>query len=193
MRREDDVQRRVHQYVDIDGTPELMLGTSNLLIGLSLVASRFLNTDVVVRVLPVVIFLGFLGVLWFKQRVTYPRSGYAAPRWLSGYLVGLFAVSLAFSFSHRLLPRDAYLLSAGYPIFFAAFLAVTLLLTGQGLRRFSLYAGVALALGVGSTLMRLETELGMALTASVTGLLQLVSGGWVLRTYLMTYPPPEDG
>jgi hypothetical protein len=191
--RRDDVETRMHQYVDIDGTREMMLGTSNLLIGSFLLASRFLNTDVLVRVLPVAIFLGFLGLLWFKQRVTYPRSGYVAPRRLSGYLVVLFAVSLALSFSNRLLPEDAYLASAGYPLLFGAFLAVTLLLTGQGLRRFYLYAGAALALGVGTTRMGLETDLGMALTASVTGLLLLVSGGRVLRTYLTTYPAPEEG
>jgi phosphoglycerol transferase MdoB-like AlkP superfamily enzyme len=183
----------MYQYIDIDGTRELLLGTSNFLIGTFLFASRFLDTDVVVTVLPVVILLGFLGVLWFKQRVTYLRSGYAEPRRLSGYLVGLFAVSLAFSFSNRLLPRDAYLASAGYPLLFGAFLAVTLLLTGQGLSRFYLYAGVALALGVGTTLMRLKTELGMALTASVTGLLLLISGSRVLRKYLATYPAPEEG
>lgn len=192
MRRGDDVQRRMYQYPNIDGTGELMLGTSYFLIGSFLLASRFLDIDVLARALPVVIFLGFLGVLWFKQRVAYPRSGYAIPRRLSSYSVGVLVVGFSFLLFSHLIPEGAYLITEDYPLLLGALLSVTLLLTGQGLRRFYLYAGVALALGVGSMLVRLETELGMALTASITGLLLLVSGGRVLRRYLAMYPAPEE-
>lgn len=61
------------------------------------------------KVLPIAILLLFLTGIWLKERVTYPRSGYVMPRRLSGYAVGLLAVSLLFSFSNRLLPENTYL------------------------------------------------------------------------------------
>lgn len=64
-----------------------------------------------------------------------------------------------------------------------------LLLMGQGLRWFYVYARVALVAGGGLVAIGLEPDLGIALTAALTGTLLLASGGWVLRRYLATYPP----
>lgn len=182
----------MYQYVDIDGMRELVLGTGYVLVSLLPATSHLIDARLLANVFPFVLMLLFLAVIWFKRRVTYPRSGYAAPRRLSSYAVGLFAFSILFSFSNRLIPENAYLRSEGYPLFLGPQLSVTLLLVGQGLRRFYAYASVALALGVGSTIMGLEPDLGMSLTALATGLLLLASGGRMLRRYLATYPPPEE-
>jgi len=169
-----------------------MMEASLVFIGLFLLASRLsIDVNSLVNALPILIMLLFLAVFWFKNRVTHSRTGYAAPRRPSSYTVGLFAVSLFFSFSNRLIPEDTHILSRGYPLLFGAFLAVTLLLAGQGLRRFYVYAAVALLTGVGALAAGFEPELGMALTALVTGLLLLVSGGRVLRRYLAEHPRPE--
>lgn len=189
----DNLQERLYQYVDIDGTREMMMGAGWFLIGLVPVVMRLpVNTELLFRVLPVGIMLLFLGLLWFKYRVTYPRTGYAAPRRLSSFTVGLFVLTFAsMLFKHRL-PDNIYLMQEGYPLLFGAFTAVTLLLMGQGLRRFYIYAAVALITGVGALVAGLGPDSGMFLTASVTGLVLLVSGGRVLRRYLAEHASSGD-
>lgn len=184
-------QRRIYQYVDIDGTRELMLGTGYFFIGLIPVVVRFpINTEFFLTVLPFFILLLFLGGLWFKQRVTYPRTGQAISRRPSSFTIGLFVLSLvSMLFQHRL-PKDVYLTGAGYPLLFGASLAVVLLLAGQGLRRFYLYAAVALTTGFGSVVAGLDSDAGMFLTAFFTGLALIISGGRVLRRYLAEHAPP---
>ena len=192
---DDNSQQRIHQYHHIDGTSELVLGISYLALGLILAAARLSvvaeRLSTILTVLPYVILLLFFGLLWFRRRVTYPRTGVVTPRRPSSFTIGLFVVSIFFGFFHLLLPDDAYLLNSGFPLLFGAFLAVTLLLMGHGLKRFYLYAVLAFTVGIGSVVAGLHTDLGMALVALVIGLVLLVSGGRVLRRYLARTSPRD--
>ena len=186
-------QRRIYQYSNIDGTDELMIGVSLLLIGcIGIAALLRIHTELLFNILPVAILLLFFGSVWFKQRVTYPRTGVVTPRRRVGYTVGWFVMVTLFSFSHLFVPDDAYLWSRGFPLLFGAFLAVTSLLNGHGLKRFYVHAAAALLTGVGSVVAGLGPDAGVSLTAFVTGSVLLVSGGWVLRRYLAEHAPPGD-
>lgn len=190
---EDDSRRRMYQYPNIDGTGELMMGTALLLIGFAgVIAQLPINTELLFRVLPIGIMLLFLGLLWFRQRVTYPRTGYVTPRRPNSFTIGLLVLTFgSMLFKHRL-PDDIYLTQEGYPLLFGAFLAVMLLLAGQGLRRFYVYAAVALLMGVGSVAAGLGSDSGMFLTAFVTGTVLTVSGSRILRRYLAEHASPGD-
>lgn len=189
-----NVKERLNQYGHIDGSLELYLGAAYSLIALGFLAPLLpqdaLNT--IVTALPFLLMLMFLGVLWFKWRVTYPHTGIAFPRRPSSYTVALLVGSLLFSALPSVVPSDAYIFSGGLPLFFGAVFAVTLLLAGQGLKRFYGYAAVALLSGVVATTMRLEPELGALAVSLVTGSALLISGSRVLRRYLVHHRPSRD-
>ena len=191
----EDSQRRIYQYSNIDGTLELMMGVSLLLIGCIGIAALFhIDTELLFNFLPIAILLLFFGSVWFKQRVTYPRTGVVTPRRRVIYvhIVGRFVMVTLFGFSHLFVPDDAYLWNRGFPLLFGAFIAVVLLLDGHGLKRFYFYVVVALTTGVGSVAAGLGADMGIALTASLTGLVLIISGGRVLRRYLAEHVPPGD-
>ncbi len=189
-----NAKERLNQYGHIDGSLELYLGAAYSLIALGFLATLIpqdaLNT--VVRALPFLVMLMFLGVLWFKWRVTYPRTGVVIPRRPSSYTVALFAGSFLLSALSSITPSDAYIFNGGLPLFFGTVFSVTLLLAGQGLKRFYGYAAVALLSGVVATTTRLEPELGALAVSLVTGSALLISGSRVLRRYLVHHRPSRD-
>ena len=75
MTHMDDKQKRIDAYPNVDGTLELMLGVSLFLISLVPVFLRFsVNPEIFLSLLPIVILGFFFGLIWFKQRVTRPRT-----------------------------------------------------------------------------------------------------------------------
>lgn len=190
---DSDSQRRIYQYPNIDGTGELMMGVSLLLIGcVGIAALLRIDTELLFNILPIVILLLFLGSVWFKQRVTYPRTGVVTPRRWVSHIVGRFVMVNLFGFSHLFVPDDAYLWNQGFPLLFGAFIATMSLLDMHGLKRFYLYAAVALTTGIGSVVAGLSSDAGISLVAFITGSVLIISGGRVLRRYLAEHAPPGD-
>lgn len=190
----NDSQRRIYQYHNIDGVGELVLGIGYLSLGvifatahLPLIEERL---STILTIWPYIILLLFFGLLWFRQRVTYPRTGYVMPRRPSSFTIGSFVAGILLGFFHLFVPDDAYLLNSGFPLLFGSSLAVTVLLMGHGLKRFYVYASVAFATGFGSVVASLDSDAGMFLTAFFTGLVLIISGGRVLRRYLAEHAPP---
>ena len=189
-----DKQQRMYAYKNVDGTLELMLGAGLFLIGLLPVLLLLpIDTDRFLSFLPFVTLGLFLGSIWFKHRVTYPRTGFVQPRRMSASSIALLVLGFSSMLFKHLLPDNLYLLNKGYPVLFGAFWAVLFLLIGQGLRRFYLYAAVAFLSGIGTLTAGLGSELGMSVTALTSGTVLLVSGGRVLRRYLAHDSPPEQG
>lgn len=183
-----EAKKRLERYPNVDGSLEVMLGSYYLLVGLGPLLVRF---EWPLKVLPVIILLLFFGLLFFKHRVTYPQTGSAMPRAPSSYTLGTFVVAAGMMFSRRLLPEDSSLLNQGYPVFFAASLAIFILLLGRGLERFYLYAGVALTAGIGATLLGLGQDAAVSAVALPTGLALLVFGFRTLRRYLREHPQAQ--
>ena len=192
MKQMDNKQWRMYAYKNVDGTLELMLGANLCLVGLfPFLLSLPLGTTIFVDFLPVIMLALFLSVLWFKHRVTYARTGFIQPRRLNISSIALLVLGFLSLLFKPLLPDSLYLLNAGYPLLFGAFWSVYFLLLGQGLQRFYLYAAVALFAGIGALLAGFGSDFGTSLMALVMGTVLLVSGGRVLRRYLVQHPSPE--
>ena len=115
--RLEDIERRQPRYWSVDGLPELVASLGWLLWGSSYVLGGTLFTGRPYRVYSSVLWLSLwvwgFGVNWvigkLKERLTYPRVGYAstpirAPRF-APYVVATLAMAIQFadSYGYRLL------------------------------------------------------------------------------------------
>ena len=107
---DNNSQRRIYQYHNIDGMVELILGIFYLSLGLIFAIARLPpvaeRLGTILTILPYTILLLFVGLLWFRRRVTYPRTGYVMPRRPSSFTIGLFAASILFGFFHLSVPDE---------------------------------------------------------------------------------------
>ena len=79
-------ERRSWAYWFVDGLPQLLIGVSSLLFGFYFITSGNRHTSHTASILGLVGFLIYLFLLvrgtqileWLKERITYPRTGYAA-------------------------------------------------------------------------------------------------------------------
>lgn len=184
-----DADQRIRQYFNVDGLFELVFGTIFLLIALtSSLSEYFSSIPPYIVFIPIFVAIPLLSrsVLTLKQRLTYPRTGYATARYRHPrYLVFIFfaLLLLVTAIQGFLLPS----LEQGLPLLLGIMIAVLLLWIGAGLVRFYYLAAAALALGVGLTWLPLGELLGGIIFCVVIGLLLLVSGASTLRNYLKSH------
>lgn len=203
----DTVIQRTQRYWYVDGLGEIAVGLLLLFFGLSfalfdLVQNETLSMALAVGQPFVFLLLWWLGgkaVRYFKERLTYPRTGYVAlPRKkkplsrlilaaliaaVVGGLVGLLqAVS---SNSQLVMPVAVALLLA---------FSVALIARRFGLLRFYLLAGYTLLLGLSAALLPLSETQQNVFIFAMFGLGWAVSGAVTLARYLgSTQPPAMDG
>lgn len=183
---DSNAERRVYQYFNIDGLLELVAGTLLLLIALtSGINQLFPSVSSAIVFIPVFVAIPLLmrGVLVLKRRLTYPRTGYAVPRYrYPRYFVFiLFAVLLLVTIVQGFfLPSWAQ----GLPLLLGTLTAGLLWWLSTGLVRFYYLAAAALALGIGLAWLPFEPLVSGAIFCTIVGLLLLVSGGFTLRHYL---------
>ena len=203
----DTVIQRTQRYWYVDGLGEIAVGLLLLFFGLSfalfdLVQNETLSMALAVGQPFVFLLLWWLGgkaVRYFKERLTYPRTGYVAlPRKkkplsrlilaaliaaVVGGLVGLLqAVS---SNSQLVMPVAVALLLA---------FSVALIARRFGLLRFYLLAGYTFLLGLLAVLLPLSETQQNVFIFSMFGLGWAVSGAVTLARYLgSTQPPAMDG
>lgn len=184
------MNNRVYQYQNIDGLNELSIGAMWLWLGLTI--SLYV---IFPEVYPPLIGLVGLGVPllgWsiskLKERITYPRTGYAMPRFPRYLKVVLFVGFLAIT------TLDAFVWGSSLsslwmqPLSVGFFTACLLLWAGGGLVRFYYLAAAAFLLGAGLTWYGVDIYMGVVLHSALLGLLLMASGGVTLRRYLKHRP-----
>ena len=177
---------RVYQYQNIDGLNELGIGAMWFWLGLTI--SLYKIFPEVYPPLTGLVGLGVPLLGWsiskLKERITYPRTGYAVPR-IPRYLYPVFAGGLllintldAFVWNSSLSSLWTQPLSLGF------ITACLLLWAGGGLARFYYLAAAAFLLGAGLTWSGVGIYMGIVLHGTLLGLLLMASGGVTLRRYL---------
>ena len=177
---------RVYQYQNIDGINELAFGAMWFWLGLTISLYKLFP-----EVYPPLVSLVGLGVPligWgiskLKERITYPRTGYAMPRF-PRYLKFIVFVGLVL-----IINLDAFVWNSALsslwtqPLSFGFITACLLLWAGGGLMRFYYLAAAAFLLGAGLTWYGVGMYLGIVLHGTLLGLLLMASGGVTLRRYL---------
>jgi hypothetical protein len=203
----DTVIQRTQRYWYVDGLGEIAVGLLLLFFGLSFTLFDLVQNETLSMALalaqPLLFFLlwwlGGKAVRYFKERLTYPRTGYVAlPRkkkrlsrlilaaLVAAVLGGLVGLLQAVSSDNQLM----------MPVVMALMLALSVALIARrfGLLRFYLLAGYTFLLGLLAALLPLgETRQNVFLFA-MFGLGWVVSGGVTLARYLAhTQPPAMDG
>ncbi len=205
----DQIAQRTQRYWYVDGLAEMAGGTVILLLGLFFLAITFVPDTPVRNWLlmlgqPGLILLGLLGsrkaIAYFKERITYPRTGYVSYKRSRGgrriqaiVVTAVFAailaivVSLAGSFvSENWLP----IISATLVALFILYLAYQF-----GLRRFYAISVIAFLLGLATAWLALPDPYTTVFFFSALGLVWILSGAWTLALYLRETQPSvaEEG
>ncbi len=207
-----DAKLQVRRYWTEDGLPDLYIGLGFALYGL---LSWWAAKDeaawlpfVQAFFLPAWIGLSVLLLRRFKERFTYPRTGYVAyarpPRRETARRVltaTLFAVFLGLLVLWAVLgnptPARERLFALFLPLVFAAVLGFVA--AQQGNWRYGFYAAVAVLSGVAAVL-RMDALSPAGRTAVLSGVpvlmsvgaVMLLGGLWVLLRYLRRHPRPEE-
>ncbi len=194
---------RPQRYWYVDGLAEITGGSVILLIGLVYTLGGLLPAG-----LPRAILIGpgqmvvILAVAWlsrrvvrsWKERLTYPRTGYVeyrhptgSKRWSRIFLLAFvaFSVSALTAFLARGLPERIIPALTGLTLA----LAVGYLGTRIGLTRFYVVAGFSLLMGAAISWLNPLDPWSAALIFSLEGLAWIVSGLVTLRHYLRTTRP----
>ncbi|RMG99691.1 MAG: hypothetical protein D6706_05170 [Chloroflexi bacterium] len=189
--------QQTQRYYYEDGIGEMTIGLLYLLIGILLGTSYLYQEQpfgqrMLVIGLPLLVLGGGYVGNWLvrraKQRVTYSRTGYVAyrkptrllGRWIVGLiLLGWIGLTLVFPQFSKLLP-----LVLGW------FIAISLGYIGYriNLPRFYALGGMAILVATVVTLQIGEVVVGTAVVFIATGVIMLLTGGWVFGQYLRHHP-----
>ena len=203
----DAVIQRTQRYWYVDDLGEIAVGLLLLFFGLSFLLFDLVQNETLSMVLALAQPLVFILLWWlsgkavrtFKERLTYPRTGYVAlPRkkkplsrlilaaLTAGVMGGLVGLLQAVSTNNALI----------MPVVVALLLAFSVAVIARrfGLLRFYLLAGYTFLLGVLAAFLPLgETQQNVFIFA-MFGLGWAVSGAVTLARYLAsTQPPTMDG
>lgn len=190
-----------------DGLWEIAFGGANLILGLYFLMVAVFDLEslwgdwlALAQILVVVILFGGLrfGVLFLKQRLTYPRTGYVMYRqpahaerrrrsFLRGFVAGGVAAGVAVIAGLAGSPN----LAAGLT---ALILAAACFFLGirYGLARYAVVGFLTLLLGITLVQLRLGDEGSMAALFGGFGLALLMAGGITLAVYLHRTRPTKD-
>ena len=202
-----DVEQRIKRYWYSDGIAELSSGGMFILLGLYFGIQGYFGEGSLVSVILQVslVFLmmgGIFGVRWLvntlKIRLTYPRTGYVEYRSSEKdatqrrYVVA--AVAMIIAVASMVLVKYIRILDSMVLITGIIVSVVFIALRGKssGVTRFYFLGGFSFLLGVGLSFDGLPDEYNLALFYGLLGVAILISGGVVLRRYLIENPMPVD-
>lgn len=198
----EEIVRRTYRYYYEDGLVEIGIGLLFTVVGLLLFTWKAVeNGSWVGGLLAVGLMLlvigGVYGVRWgvqqVKERITYPRTGYASYREgvpsRGRWVVVIAALLLAIASSFLPMVLQTMALMEG------VLLAVILGYLGYrvNLTRFYVAAAVALLIGLVATLLFPDDVTGSAITFSGTGIVLLVGGMMAFINYLRHHPTADGG
>ena len=198
-----DVEKRVRRYWYTDGIAELTSGGMFFLLGLYFGVLGYFEEgsliSVILQVSMILVFIGgAVGVRWLvntlKSRLTYPRTGYVEyrvndddirkRRWvIVASVMIITAVSIMMvEYIHWL---DSIVFITGLIV---GVIFIALRGKSSGLKRFFLLGGLAIVLGIVLAYSGFSQIYALTLFYGLLGLAIMISGGLVLRSYLVENP-----
>ena len=201
------VEKRVRRYWYTDGIAELASGGMFLLLGLYFGVLGYFQegslVSIILQASMILVFIGgAFGVRWLvntlKSRLTYPRTGYVEYRVnekdvkMRRYIV--MAVAMVVAIASILLVDyirglESMVLVTGVLV---GVIFITLRGRSSGLKRFYLLGGLAILLGVALAYSGLPQVYTLTLFYGLLGIAIMISGGLVLRHYLMENSPRSE-
>ncbi len=200
----DQVTRRTRQYWFVDGFAELSVGGLFITLGLYFYLQTILPPEsLVLFILQAGLVVFLVGAIFLsryivsklKSRVTFPRTGYVSYKRASNKqrIVSAGLATIVASLNVALFITTPLSLN-WLPAISGLIVGILWLISAIriGLLRFYLQSILAMLLGVGLSLLRLETYQGLAIFYAILGLVLLLSGGVTLAKYLRHYPSLEN-
>jgi hypothetical protein len=198
------IQQSTFRYWYIDGLYEISFGGISLLLsGYFYIQSRLIEKSLLYQVLNLGLVIlivggGFLAnklVIYIKERLTYPRTGYITyhpkpgkSRWVGMVVGAVMAALIAWMFTRR--PGSLVWMPAATGVLIGG---VWLML---GLRvdllRFYILAAASIVIGLGLSLTESGDLFGLSAYYGLTGLVLIFAGGCTLYQYLRNTTPVED-
>ena len=203
----DEMIQRTKRYWYVDGLAEMGAGVVILLYALYMIGvSRFARGNETILAValglgqPVVILLGGLlvkrTVRYFKETLTFPRTGYVSyprqkgsGRWKRILQTALIAAAVGATValvSQGLPENMTFLVSGTMVALFLIYLGYSL-----GLTRFYVIAGLTFLLGAVSMLLNFQGTQLMGVFFGGIGLMWVFSGLFTLRNYLRNTEPAQ--
>lgn len=209
-------QQRTVQYDHVDGTPELAFGGLFLLIAIcSYIFAKLpdLSNSIFSTLIIMLVFVGggfLIGRLGqiFKERVTYPRTGYVAYKrqgrpikrstrlmiWIGVPLLTVILLALLFLNRQRVPAQSQDFASYVWPGLTGLLFSGIWAIAGWkiALPRYYFIAAATFLIGVGLLVSGVGVNLGMALLFGAMSLVLFTSGGVTLWKYLRQSPLPQE-
>ena len=194
---------RSQRYWASDGIPEIVMGGFWLLWGtLLLLPILFPNTTllrnmsiifVAAMVLPALLMKPLIH-RW-KERVTFPRTGYIELRQPSKSLrYGIVIIAFVIAFAIALLIRvEERTYREWLPLGMGLLLAAGLLYSSWKMRslRLALFSAAVAGVGIVASILRLHQDLSFAVIILAAGVACVADGLLTLRSYLRAHPVPS--
>ncbi len=201
------IRKRTQQYWYIDGISEIGGGATLLFVGLFYLILELLQPSMLRAVLtgflqPVIILALIFGCRYavrkFKEKITYPRSGFVQYRQRTSkrrWFVAVVSGSVAALTTIGITLVSDWVRVAIVPVICGFFMSLLEFYIGSmiGVTRFYWLAGVPLLIGIIISVVGVSDQMAIAVLLGVTGLVWMVSGVVVLIAYLKRYPLPADG
>jgi len=193
---------RSQRYWASDGIPEIVMGGFWLMWGSLVLLPTLFPKRAPARLMQVMLIVSIsaAGLLMkrlihrWKERVTFPRTGYIELRQPSQRLrYGIpflaFVIAVVFAVLVRFGDRS---LREWIPLGLGLLLAIGMLQASWKMRtvRLALFSGVVAAVGIALTVLRVEEERSTALMLLTAGLACVADGLLVLRSYKRAHPMP---
>lgn len=202
-----DVEQRVKRYWYEDGIAEISVGLVFIVLGAFFGVQGFYGEGskvaVILQMSMVLVMLGSVfGTQWLvktlKSRLTYPRTGYveyrakdkeSGQRRLIVIIVALVVAVASFVLVSFFREVDSMVLVSSILVG-----TIFVLLRGRssGVTRFYYFGGLAFVLGIALSLASLPHLYNLGLFYGLIGLVILLSGILVLRSYLRENPMPME-
>jgi len=193
---------RSQRYWASDGIPEIVMGGFWLMWGSLVLLPTLFPKRAPARLMQVMLIVAIsaAGLLMkrlihrWKERVTFPRTGYIELRQPSQRLrYGIpflaFVIAVVFAVLVRFGDRPV---REWVPLGLGLLLAISMLQASWKMRtvRLAVFSGVVAAVGIALTVLRVEEERSTALMLLTAGLACVADGLLVLRSYKRAHPMP---
>ena len=201
------VEQRVKRYWYTDGIAEISSGGLFFLLGLYFGVQGYFGekslVSIILQVSMVLLMVGAIfGVRWLvntlKSRLTYPRTGYVEyrvnekdakiRRWVVAGVAMVIAIASIVLVDY-IRSLDSMALVSGLLV---GVIFIALRGKSSGLKRFYLLGGLAILLGTVLSFSGLSQAYNLGLFYGLLGIAILISGGLVMRRYLIENPLPSE-
>ena len=200
----DQTMQRTKRYWYVDGLPDIVFGVLLLLLALYFYLKTILPPDstlsnmLTVGFVLLVVGCGWFGgkiINYFKERLTYPRTGYVSytkPKTSHRLATGIVAMLIASLLTALIAtsPGSLFLI----PTLMGVLIGLAMLYFGSkiGLMRYYVFAALSALIGVGLSLTHISTDLSGAIYYFAMGFVLLVTGVFTLRNYLRQTEAMEE-